>query len=203
MSGLNDRARESSSEHSMNGYFKRQLVDYIESHRDPWNCVFHIFGIAFLFLGAVLPFTALTVHIFGFETTAATIAVAPIMVCWLVLDFGLGVGILVAGAILISVATMIANHSSTVGLWSMTGAFIVLGIVGQAVGHHVFEGRRPALLDHPPHMLFGPMFLIAKLFIALGFRHDLAAIIQQAPRQAQNNPSFYPAERQGEAQPHS
>ena len=41
----------------MNGYFKRQLVDYVEYHRDPRNCLIHVFGIAFLFLGAVLPFT--------------------------------------------------------------------------------------------------------------------------------------------------
>jgi hypothetical protein len=44
---------------------------------------------------------------------------------------------------------------------------------------------------------------MAKLFIALGFRHDLAAIIQQAPQQAQHSSSFYAGERQGGAQPHS
>ena len=111
----------------MNGYFKRQLVDYVEYHRDPRNCLIHVFGIAFLFLGAVLPFSAWTVHIFGYETTAATIAVVPIMICWLLLDVALGVGILVAAALLIAVATMIANHSSTAGMWSITGVFIVLG----------------------------------------------------------------------------
>jgi len=35
------------------------------------------------------------------------------------------------------------------------------------------------------------MFVMAKLFIALGFRHDL------------HSSSFYPGERQGEAHPHS
>jgi hypothetical protein len=47
------------------------------------------------------------------------------------------------------------------------------------------------------------MFVIAKLFIALGFRHDLAAIIQPVPQQAQRDASFCPGERQGEAHPHS
>ena len=88
-------------------------------------------------------------------------------------------------------------------MWSITCVLIVVGLAAQAVGHHVFEGRRPALLDHPPHMLFGPMFLMAKLFIALGFRHDLAAIIQQVPQQALRGASFYPGEPQGEAHPHS
>ena len=163
----------------MNGYFKRELVDYLEYHRDPRNSVMHVFGIPFLFLGAVLPFSAWTIHIFGFEITAAAIAVAPIMICWLVLDTALGVGILVAAVLLIAVATIISNHSSTLGMWSITCVLIVVGLAAQAVGHHLFEGRRPALLDNPPHMLFGPMFLMAKLFIALGFRHDLAAIIQR------------------------
>ena len=187
----------------MNGYFKRELVDYLESHRDPRNSVMHVVGIPLLFLGAVLPFSAWTIHIFGFEISAAAIAVAPIMICWLVLDNGLGAGILVAAALLIAVAAIISNHSSTLGMWSITCVLIVVGLAAQAVGHHLFEGRRPALLDHPPHMLFGPMFLMAKLFIALGFRHDLAAIIQQVPQQALRDASFYPGEPQGEAHPHS
>ena len=187
----------------MNGYFKHQLVDYIEYHRDPRNCVIHIFGIAFLFLGAVLPLTALPVSLFGLQTTAATIAVIPILICWLVLDIGLGIGILVTAALLIAVATMISNHSSTIGMWLITVALIVLGLVAQAVGHHLFEGRRPALLDHPPHMFFGPMFLMAKLFIALGFRHDLAEIIQAAQQPRPHDTLFYPGERPGEAHPRS
>ena len=128
----------------MNGYFKRQLVDYLEYHRDPRNSVMHVFGIPLLFLGAVLPFSAWTIHIFGFEISAAAIAVVPIMICWLVLDTGLGVGILVAAALLIAVATIISNHSSTLGMWSITCVLIVVGLAAQAVGHHCskVDGRR-------------------------------------------------------------
>ena len=115
----------------MNGYFKRQLVDYVEYHRDPRNCAIHVFGIAFLFLGAVLPFSGLTVHIFGFEINAATIAVAPIMICWLLLDTALGVGILVAAALLIAVAMMIVEPFEPAGMWSIAGVFIVLGLVAR------------------------------------------------------------------------
>jgi uncharacterized membrane protein YGL010W len=41
----------------------------------------------------------------------------------------------------------------------------------------VFELRKPSMADHPAHFLLGPMFVMAKLFVALGFRDDLAAII--------------------------
>jgi uncharacterized membrane protein YGL010W len=48
----------------------------------------------------------------------------------------------------------------------------------------VFEQRQPALVDNPTHLLLGPMFVMAKLFIALGFRRDLAIIIQGHPQGA-------------------
>jgi len=56
---------------------------------------------------------------------------------------------------------------------------IVIGVASQIIGHRVFEQRQPALVDNPTHLLLGPMFVMAKFFIALGFRHDLAIIIQQ------------------------
>jgi uncharacterized membrane protein YGL010W len=40
------------------------------------------------------------------------------------------------------------------------------------------------LVDNPTHLLLGPMFVMAKLFIALGFRRDLATIIEQPPQDA-------------------
>jgi uncharacterized membrane protein YGL010W len=51
----------------------------------------------------------------------------------------------------------------------------------QIVGHQFFEQRRPALLDNPIHMLISPMYLFAKLFVTLGFRRDLAALLQKLP----------------------
>src|SRR6476660_8304570 len=44
-------------ETEMAGYFQRQLADYVEYHRDPWNCAMHVVGILLLFTGAVLPLT--------------------------------------------------------------------------------------------------------------------------------------------------
>jgi uncharacterized membrane protein YGL010W len=171
----------------MNGYFKRQLADYVEYHRDPWNCAMHVFGIVFLFLAAILPLSTWTVEIFGVRTTAATLSVVPVLIWWL----------------LLAAAATIVNHSSAGLMWSMTGVLIVIGFGLQAVGHQVFERRQPALLDNPSHLLLGPMFVMAKLFIALGFRNDLAAIIQQVPQPLQHSSTFYSGEPQAEAQPRS
>ncbi|MBR1278390.1 DUF962 domain-containing protein [Bradyrhizobium sp. AUGA SZCCT0283] len=168
----------------MSSYFRRQLADYVEYHRDPWNCAMHVFGIVFLFLAAVLPLSLWSITIFGFQTSVATIAVVPVLIYWFLLDFALGAGILAAAIVLLSIAAMIVGHVTTVTMWSLTAILIVVGVASQIIGHRVFEGRQPALVDNPTHLLLGPMFVMAKLFIALGFRRDLATIIQGHPQVA-------------------
>jgi uncharacterized membrane protein YGL010W len=166
----------------MNSYFRRQLADYVEYHRDPWNCAMHVLGIAFLFLAAVLPLSLWSITVFGFQTSAATIAVVPVLIYWFLLDFALGAAILGAAIVLLSIAAVIVSQATTAGMWSLTATLIVVGVASQIVGHRVFERRQPALVDNPTHLLLGPMFVMAKLFITLGFRRDLAIIIQGHPQ---------------------
>jgi uncharacterized membrane protein YGL010W len=168
----------------MGSYFRRQLADYVEYHRDPRNCAMHVFGIVFLFLAAVLPLSLWPITIFGFQTSAAAIAVIPVLMYWFLLDFALGAAILAAAIMVLSVAAVIASHATTTSLWSLTAILIVVGVASQIIGHRVFERRQPALVDNPTHLLLGPMFVMAKLFIALGFRRDLAVIIEGHPQVA-------------------
>ena len=168
----------------MSSYFRRQLADYVEYHRDPWNCAMHVFGIVFLFLAAVLPLRLWSIAVFGIQSSAATIAVVPVLIYWLLLDFALGAAILAAAVVLLSAAAVIVSHATTSGTWSLTAILIVVGVASQIIGHRVFERRQPALVDNPTHLLLGPMFVMAKLFIALGFRRDLAVIIQGPPQGA-------------------
>jgi uncharacterized membrane protein YGL010W len=186
----------------MNSYFRRQLADYVEYHRDQWNCAMHVFGIVFLFLAAVLPLSFWSFHAFGAQTTAATIFVLPVLIYWLLLDAALGMGIVGAAILLLTAAAMIVNSASIAGVWSIVALLTVTGVMLQVVGHRVFERRQPALLDNPTHLLLGPMFVMAKLFIALGFRHDLALVIQPVSPPAPFGSSFYIEERQGKSHPH-
>ena len=134
----------------------------------------HVFGILFLFLAAVLPLSLWSVTLFGIETSAATIAVIPVVIYWFLLDAALGAGILAAAVALLSAAALIVGQVTPLAMWSLTAVLIVVGVASQIIGHRVFEGRQPALVDNPTHLLLGPMFVMAKLFIALGFRRDLA-----------------------------
>lgn len=175
----------------MNAFFKRQLAHYVEYHRDPWNCAMHVLGIIALFFAAVLPLSLWPINLLGVHTTIAPLLALPVLVYWLLLDAAIGAGILGAAVVLLSAAAFVVGHASLTLVWSVTAVLIVVGIGFQVVGHRVFEQRQPALVDNPSHLLLGPMFVMAKLFIAVGFRRDLAAIIESAPPQAKREPSSF------------
>jgi uncharacterized membrane protein YGL010W len=187
----------------MSAFFKRQLADYVEYHRDPINCAMHVFGIVTLFFAAILPLTMLPVQALDIRTTLAPILALPVLVYWLLLDVALGMVLLGFAIILFSVAVFVVDHTSTTAVWSITVPLIVIGIIFQVVGHRVFERRQPALVDNPSHLLLGPPFVVAKLFIALGFRRDLAAIIGPVPPQGPRGPSPFSEEHQAEPLPRS
>ena len=165
----------------MRGIFQRQLAEYADYHRDQRNCLMHIVGNPILFLAAVLPLTLLSATVFCVQTSAAVLLVIPALILWISWDVGLGLGIVVAAIPLLFIATIIANHVSVAAVWLITALLTVIGWALQIVGHQFFEQRRPALLDNPIHMLISPMYLFAKLFVALGFRRDLAPLLQKSP----------------------
>jgi len=182
----------------MNVFFRRQLADYVEYHRDPNNCVLHVFGIIFLFLAAVLPLSLWPFPVFGLRTNAAAFMVVPVLVYWVLLDVVIGLAIIGAAIVVLLAAAAISSHASVAAVWMISIGLIVVGLAAQIIGHQVFEARRPALVDHPTHLLLGPMFVMAKLFIAFGFRNDLAAIIQQGSQLTAGAQSAHRHQRQGD-----
>lgn len=165
----------------MRGIFQRQLAEYAQYHRDQRNCLMHIIGNPILFVAAVLPLSLLSVTVFGVQISAAALLVIPALVLWISWDIGLGLAIVAAAIPLLLIATIIANHVSVTAVWTITALMTVIGWALQIVGHQFFEQRRPALLDNPIHMLISPMYLFAKLFVAIGFRRDLAPLLQKSP----------------------
>src|SRR5713226_9515001 len=103
----------------MKAYVRRHLGDYVEYHRDRWDCAMHVFGVVFLFLAAVLPLSFWSLQAFGAQTAAATIFVSPVLVYWLLLDAALGIGIVGAAILLLTAAAMIVNSASIAGVWSI------------------------------------------------------------------------------------
>jgi uncharacterized membrane protein YGL010W len=164
----------------MSGIFHRQLAEYADYHRDQRNCLMHIIGNPILFVAAVLPLSLMSVTVFAVQTSAAPVLVIPALILWITWDVGLGLAIVGAAIPLLLIAAIIANHVRVAVVWIISALLTVIGWVLQIVGHQFFEQRRPALLDNPIHMLISPMYLFAKLFVALGFRRDLAALLQKS-----------------------
>jgi len=163
----------------MSAFLRRQLTDYVEYHRDPVNCALHVVGIVILFLGAVLPLSLVPVTIFGLQLNLGILLAIPVLIYWIVLDIPIGLAIAGSAALLLFTAATIVSHVSVTVVWAITVVLTVIGVAMQIIGHQVFERRQPALVDNPTHLLLGPVFVMAKLFISLGFRDDLAAVIQQ------------------------
>ena len=176
----------------MTAYFRRQLADYVEYHRDPRNCAAHVLGIILLFLAAILPLTMWPVPAFGGHITLAVLLALPVLIYWLALDAAVGLAIGVAAVLLFSIASFIVANVSVGTVWGLAAVLAIVGVGSQVVGHKVFERRKPSMADHPTHFLLGPPFVMAKLMIALGFRDDLAAIIGPAA-QGGAGASSYPS----------
>ena len=182
----------------MSRFFWRQLAAYADYHRDQRNCMMHVIGNPILFLAAVLPLSLLSITAFGVQTNTAVVLVMPALIFWIVLDVAIGVAILIAAIPLLLAAAMIASHIGVVWVWVITTGLIVIGWALQIVGHSLFEHRRPALLDNPIHMLISPMFIFAKLFIALGYRRDLAAALHKPPREMSRGSPLHQGECGGD-----
>jgi uncharacterized membrane protein YGL010W len=171
----------------MNEVFWRQFAAYADYHRDKCSCAMHIIGTPLLFLAAVLPLSLLSVTVWGMSTIAAALLVVPALIFWMVHDLAMGAAIACAVIPLLMMAAIATEHVGVAWVRATTAMLIVVGWSLQIVGHSLFEQRRPTLLDNPLHMLMSPMFIVAKLFVTLGFRRDFAAVLsQQASDKASN-----------------
>ena len=165
----------------MTNYFHRQLAYYADAHRDQVNSVMHIIGNPILFVAVVLPLCLLPVSVFGVQISAAPLLIIPALILWMAWDVAIGLAIVVTSIPLLFAAAAIAGHVSVLWVWIIAVGLFVIGWALQIVGHQLFEGKRPTLLDNPVQMLISPMYIFAKLFIALGFRPILRPFCRNRP----------------------
>jgi uncharacterized membrane protein YGL010W len=164
----------------MANYFHRQLGCYADAHRDRVNSVMHMIGNPILFVAAVLPLSLLPVSVLGIKISAAPLLTIPALILWMAWDIIIGLAIVATSIPLLFAAGVIAIHVSIHWVWVIAVGLFVLGWALQIVGHQLFEGKRPTMLDNPVQMLISPMYIFAKLFVALGLRPDLAAVLQKS-----------------------
>lgn len=157
--------------------FERQLAIYVTYHRDPRNRAMHFIGIPPIVFSIVLTLSMLRFEVVGHALSAGMLLAAAAWLLWMLLDapLGLAMGALVAPSV--AGAEVLAVEAEPATVWLTAAGCFAGGWVFQLLGH-LFEGRRPALVDNLFQALIGPMFLMAEIFQFLGYRRDLTARVE-------------------------
>ena len=156
---------------------EEQIASYAAYHQDARNKATHFVGVPLITLAILVPLSWIHVEISEFRVTAAMLLAAAVLAYYFVLDVPLALAMLVVFGLLIWLAEHIAALGATQG-WIWFAVLFVGGWILQLVGH-VFEGRKPALVDNLFQIFVAPLFLAAEVFFALGYKRQLHAAAQQ------------------------
>jgi uncharacterized membrane protein YGL010W len=157
-----------------------QVAFYAAYHQDGRNKATHFVGVPAIMLSLFIPLAWLRVEVGGVALTAAMLLAAAVLVYYFLLDVPLGLAMLVVTAVLLYAAQAIADLGPAAG-WTWFAILFVGGWILQLVGH-VFEGRKPALVDNLVGIFVAPIFLVAEVFFALGYKPSLHAAAQARAR---------------------
>ena len=155
-------------------FFQRQLATYASYHRDGRNRATHFVGIPLIVFSLFIPLAWLRLDLAGHTISVGLLVGIAALALWIMLDWAIGLAMALVLAPMWYLGERVASAGMTVG-WIVFALAFVGGWVFQLVGH-VFEGKRPALVDNLFQALIGPMFLMAEIFVWLGLRrHETVA----------------------------
>ena len=157
-----------------------QMSVYAAYHQDGRNKATHFVGVPVIVLSLFIPLAWLRVDIGGITVTAAMVFAGVVLVYYFLLDVPLALAMLVTNALLLWLGQCIADLGTLQG-WLWFGLLFIGGWILQLVGH-VFEGRKPALVDNLFQIFIAPLFLAAEVFFALGYKPALHARVQERAR---------------------
>jgi uncharacterized membrane protein YGL010W len=140
---------------------------YAAYHQDARNKATHFLGVPVIVLSLMIPLSWLRIE----PISAAMVVTAALLAYYLLLDIPLGLAMCVVMAALLWLGQTIADQGALIG-WVWFGVLFVGGWILQLVGH-VFEGRKPALVDNLFQIFIAPLFLAAEVFFALGYKPRL------------------------------
>ncbi|MGH9856825.1 MAG: Mpo1-like protein [Acidobacteriota bacterium] len=126
------------------------LSDYAFYHQTTGNKICHFIGIPLIILSLLALLRSIVVH--GWFT-AAEILILLSFIYYLMLDFRLAIGMLLAVSALDAAAWKITDIR--IGL-----AVLIIGWIFQGIGHAIYEKRSPAFTRNLVHLMVGPLFLL-------------------------------------------
>lgn len=156
---------------------ERQMSFYAAYHQDPRNKASHFVGVPMIIFGLFIALAWARVDVGGATLTAAMLLAAVVLVWYFLLDVPLALAMLAVNALLLYLADLVATQPMATGaMWF--AVFFGGGWVIQLIGH-VWEGRKPALVDNFFQIFVAPIFLAAEVFFALGYKPALHAAVQK------------------------
>lgn len=155
-----------------------QMVSYSSYHRDPRNKATHFIGVPLVTFSILIPMGWFRFAPLDIPLSMATLFVFFVFLYYLKLDTFLALFQLPFTVALLYAADRAAvlpfAESALVFAASFVGGWII-----QLTGH-VFEGRRPALVDNILQVFNAPLFLTLELLFMLGIRKDMHAKVEVA-----------------------
>jgi len=154
-----------------------QMSFYAAYHQDARNKATHFVGVPLIAFSLMIPLGWLRVDLGGFPLSAALVVTAVLLAYYLVLDIPLGLAMCAVFALMLWGAEPLSQAS----LGISAALFLVLFVVGWALQlwGHVYEGRKPALVDNLFQVFVAPIFLAAEVFFALGYKPGLHDAVQR------------------------
>ena len=154
-----------------------QMAFYAAYHRDARNRATHFVGVPAIAFAILIPMAWLDATYGGVRVSLATGFTFAVLLYYVRLDVALAVAATVIFVPLLAVAEWVAAQSVQAGL-AVFAVFFVGGWILQLAGH-VWERRRPALVDNLTQIFVAPLFLIAEVFFAVGLKKALAARVRE------------------------
>jgi len=156
---------------------EEQMSFYAAYHQDARNKATHFVGVPMIVFSLMIPLGWLRADLGGVSLSAAFVVTSFLLVYYLILDLPLGLAMAGIFALMLWGAVPLSQAAFTVSLaW-----FLVLFVVGWALQlwGHVYEGRKPALVDNLFQIFVAPIFLAAEVFFALGYKPGLHESVQR------------------------
>ena len=154
-----------------------QMSFYAAYHQDARNKATHFVGVPLIAFSLMIPLGWLRADLGGFPLSAALVVTAVLLAYYLILDIPLGLAMSIVFALMLWAAEPLSQASLGISAtW-----FLVLFIGGWALQlwGHVYEGRKPALVDNLFQVFVAPIFLAAEVFFALGYKPGLHKAVQR------------------------
>ena len=162
----------------MRNWFYEQMAMYSAYHKDKRNQATHHVGVPMIVFSLLLALTPVVLVSLptGQNITLAMLVMGALLLVYLYCVPLIGlVAVVVYGLLTLAANSLAASYADY--LWPLFGVFFVGGWIIQLVGH-VFEGRKPALMDNLLQIFMAPAFLIAEVFFLLNIAKAFQADIQ-------------------------